>query len=276
MMKGMIIMLDNFELPNKTIDKAYDDIAHPAASEAGKFIGRIPRAINAALSPLDCWILKREFNVEATKKSLEEKLASSDPNKIIPPEPYVAVPALQSIAYCITNHELHDLYANLLAKAMFLDTKDQVHPCFIEIIKQLSPNDALVFKACSMRQTTPAATLSIVMEQNGMHLAGNAPEEQFSLDLITDIDIPSASEEQIRISLDNLMRLGLIKLNDLELRDGTSYSFVKSSKIYLEASAKFQNLNQLDTRAERIHIYRKCITVTTLGRQFRAICIDGF
>ena len=268
-------MLDNFELPNKTIDKAYDDIAHPAASEAGKFIGRIPRAINAALSPLDCWILKREFNVEATKKSLEEKLASSDPNKIIPPEPYVAVPALQSIAYCITNHELHDLYANLLAKAMFLDTKDQVHPCFIEIIKQLSPNDALVFKA-SMRQTTPAATLSIVMEQNGMHLAGNAPEEQFSLDLITDIDIPSASEEQIRISLDNLMRLGLIKLNDLELRDGTSYSFVKSSKIYLEASAKFQNLNQLDTRSERIHIYRKCITDTTLGRQFRAICIDGF
>ena len=39
-------MLDNFELPNETIDKVYDDAVHPAASEAGKFAGRIPRLID--------------------------------------------------------------------------------------------------------------------------------------------------------------------------------------------------------------------------------------
>lgn len=31
-------MLDNFELPNETINKAYGDVAHPAASEVGKLM----------------------------------------------------------------------------------------------------------------------------------------------------------------------------------------------------------------------------------------------
>ena len=40
-------MLDNFNLPDKTIDKIYDDAFQPAAHETGKLLGRIPRAINA-------------------------------------------------------------------------------------------------------------------------------------------------------------------------------------------------------------------------------------
>lgn len=59
-------MSDNFNLPipSSTVDKAYDDIIHPVASETGKLLSLIPRAINAALSPLDKWVLKREYNIE--------------------------------------------------------------------------------------------------------------------------------------------------------------------------------------------------------------------
>lgn len=112
-------MLDNLQLPNETIDKVYDDIAHPAASESGKILGRIPRAINAALAPLDKWILRKEHNVAETKKTLAAKLESINPSNIVTPEPYVAIPTLQAISYCISSSELYELYANLLAKSCF-------------------------------------------------------------------------------------------------------------------------------------------------------------
>ena len=276
MMKGMIRMLDNLELPNETIDKMYDDALHPVTSEAGKTAGLLARSINAALAPLEIWILKREYNVKQVKAELGKSLSTINPEKIVSPEPYVAVPALQAISYCMSNEELCDLYAKLLAKSMVTDTKDKVHPAFIEIIKQLSPNDALVFKVCSTRNAIPAVNLSIVMKQKGLHIVGSAPVQKFALDLVADISISSISEEQIRVSLDNLMRIGLIKLNDFGLEDGSSYSFVKSSEIYSEISKEFERLNSEEHTADHIQTDRKCLSITTLGKQFRSICIDGF
>lgn len=269
-------MLDNLELPNETIDKMYDDALHPVASEAGKTAGLLARSINAALAPLEIWILKREYNVKQVKAELEKSLSTINPEKIVSPEPYVAVPVLQAIPYSMSNKELCDLYANLLAKSMVTDTKDKVHPAFIEIIKQLSPTDALVFKVCSARNAIPAANLSIVMKQKGLHIVGSTHVQKLSLDLVADIAISSISEEQIRVSLDNLIRIGLVRLNDFGLEDGSSYSFVKSSEIYSEISKEFEHLNSEEHTADHIQTDRKCLSITTLGKQFRSICIDGF
>ena len=275
-MKGMVNLLNTPELPDKTIDKIYDDVIHPAASEIGKTVELLARSINAALSSLEIWVLKREYNKEQVRVELEKNLSPVPPDKIVSPEPYVAVPALQAISYSMSNKELCDLYAKLLAKSMVSDTKDKVHPAFIEIIKQLSPNDALVFKVCSTRDAVPAANLSIVMKQKGLRIVGSAPVQKFVLDLVVDIAISSISEEQIRVSLDNLMRIGLVKLNDFGLEDGSSYSFVESSKIYSEISKEFERLNSEEHTADYIRTDRKCISITPLGKQFRSICIDGF
>lgn len=266
-------MLDNFELPNETIDKIYDDGFHQSVAETGKIVGRIPRAINAALSPLDCWILKREFNVAETKKSLEEKLASSDPDKIVPPEPYVAVPAFQSISYCMTSHELHDLYANLLAKAMFLDTKDQVHPSFVEIIKQFSPNDAVIFKKVAEYKLVPSARLSIILKQ-GLHIVGQAPLEKKSMDIICPIYVDGIPNNLVSISIDNLKRLGLIAFEDFCIADGSQYEFVKSSNDYAEMLKAFESLKGTENEPERINVERSCFHLSPLGKSFKQICID--
>ena len=66
----------DLKINSKIANKIYDDVFHPAAVQMGEAIARIPRAINAALSPLDQWILHRNFNLEQTKRILEEKLSS--------------------------------------------------------------------------------------------------------------------------------------------------------------------------------------------------------
>ena len=145
----------------KTAPTIYEDALQPTVQEVGKFTARILRAINAAFSGLDKWILNKEYAIAETKKLLEQKLQNVDPEKIVTPEAYVAVPAIQAISYSMDNEELRNLYANLLAKAMNADTKEAVHPAFVEIIKQMSPIDALVLKEIALSKSLPLVNLSV-------------------------------------------------------------------------------------------------------------------
>lgn len=53
----------------KTAPTLYEDGLQPIVQEVGKFAARIPRAINAAFSGLDKWILNKNYAVDETKKT---------------------------------------------------------------------------------------------------------------------------------------------------------------------------------------------------------------
>lgn len=50
-------MKNELEKALKTVPELYHDTLQPSAQETGKMLARIPRAINAAFSRLDKWIL---------------------------------------------------------------------------------------------------------------------------------------------------------------------------------------------------------------------------
>ena len=131
--------LDKFvKVIDKAVDKVpsfYDDGLKQTTQESGKVLALLPRTINATLVPLRKWIAEREYNIAETEKILAKKLEKVGEEKIITPEPYVAIPAIQAISYTMNSKELRNLYANFLAKAMNLDTKDMVHPAYLETIK---------------------------------------------------------------------------------------------------------------------------------------------
>lgn len=125
---------------------AYVDGGRPVVKPTGELLGLVPRAIKAALAPVEKWVLQREYNIAETQRLLEEKLKNISPDQIEAPEAYIAVPALQNISYCMDNAELRDMYANLLANSMNKVVKNGVHPGFVEIIKQLSPDEAKILR----------------------------------------------------------------------------------------------------------------------------------
>ena len=190
----------------KVLPDLYKDAAHPVAEQTGILFARIPRAINAALSPIDIWIAKKEYNIERTKKLLEIELQNVDPEKIVSPEPYVAVPAFQAISYSIGSEELSSIYAKLLAKSMNTDYKDSVHPAFVEIIKQMSPLDARVFSTLMKEPVRPMLSY-MIFTVSGEDRNNNV----YFLKHVTFMDF--ASIDEICISLDNLSRLKLIGFN---------------------------------------------------------------
>ena len=201
MLEGLDKLAEGIGKAIETIPDLYDDALKLATQESGKTIALIPRAINAALAPLRQWIANREYSLAETEKLLAKKLEHVGEDKIVTPEPYVAIPAIQAISYSMNSEELRNLYANLLAKAMNSDTKDMVHPSFVEIIKQMSPTDAFVFKNIMEREMNP---LIDVVYQN---------DELEFLSIISNIsDIDITRPEIISISIDYLIKQNLITI----------------------------------------------------------------
>lgn len=208
----------------KTAPTLYEDALQPTVQEVGKVAARIPRAINAAFSGLDKWILNKEYAIGETKKLLEKKLENVDPDKIVEPEAYIAVPAIQAISYSMYSEELRNLYANLLAKAMNSDTRNHVHPVYVEIIKQMAPIDSLVFKIIMEREENPIINLCY---ENDMM------ESILLVSNITDIDITSG--EIISVSIDNLVKQGIISIpNDEYYQEEWRYNKILRSQFYLD------------------------------------------
>lgn len=129
MLEGADKFLDAAGKAIETVPDLYEDSLKPTVQESGKILSIIPRTINAALVPLRKWIANKEYSLAETEKLLEKKLEHVAEDKIVTPEAYVAVPAIQAISYSMDNEELRNLYANLLAKSMNVDTKSQVLPC---------------------------------------------------------------------------------------------------------------------------------------------------
>lgn len=261
----------NFKVSSEAVNKLYDDTVHPVAVEVGKTLSMVPRAINAALSPAVQWIMQKEYNLAETKQALEEKLSSVDPEKISSPPPYIAFPAVEAISHCMGSSELFDLYANLLSKALCTDTRDTVHPAFVEIIKQLSPIDALVLREFTYRNNViPACTLSICQKHSGVYIVNQPQEQSYSLELISDIHLSGFSECQIRSSVDNLKRLGLISMKEIVLTQPNVYDFIEKSELYNDLFIQY-----VDGTNKYIETNKKILYTSSFGKCFCDVCILG-
>lgn len=244
----------------ETVPELYHDALQPSAQESGKLIARIPRAINAAFAGLDKWILNKEYSVEETKKLLATKLDKIDPEKIVEPEPYVAVPAIQAISYAMNSDELRNLYANLLAKSMITDTKETVHPSFVEIIKQMSPIDARVF------QIIMASHLRPVINSGKRLSSGGSTPIQSHCSWITSFSI-----KQCATSIDNLLRLGLIEIPYGEYYSNSqAYDYVKQNPLFKELEQKNQTALASNETLSYENMYIKPLDLSTL---FYNVCV---
>ncbi|WP_142413085.1 DUF4393 domain-containing protein [Hathewaya massiliensis] len=277
-MKGVDAMLnsvDKFaEATEKVLEvapKLYDDVIQPSAQESGKLLGRIPRVINAVLAPLDIWILNKEYNIEETKKLLAKKLENVSTEKIVPPEPYVAVPALQAISYSMNNIELRNMYANLLANSMNVDEKDNVHPSFVEIIKQLSPFDANLLKLFSIMGQSTKPSYPIIKLRSQI-----SKEDSSGIDRVYHILSPSFGISinnyiQYSISIDNLIRLHLVKADyDRSFVDKTYYNDILNSDLV----TKLNQTLPIAPNYTYVNDKEGVLTITDLGQAFINICVS--
>ena len=254
--------MDKF-LPEELLTEIYHDTLQPSFQEASKTISFFPRVINHLLSKLDFYLLKSEYQKKELIISLENRLKSVEESKLVAPEPFVAIPALNAYSYSMDNQTLKNLYVNLLANAMNIDTKEFVHPAYVEIIKQMSPNDALV-----LNEINKMVNLPILQA-----IAVDKAEFYTFQTLLSDISILenlNININMIRFFLANLNRLGLIELN----RDANISEYESLYK-KIESNGIVQNIiatTNIDIKDYEIKFVRGYAALTPFGENFMSIC----
>lgn len=236
----------------------YDDVAHPTLHAIGSLIGLPWQAVDAALTPAKIWIAEKKYNYERTLKLLSEKMQTVDPEKITIPENYVAVPALQQLAYCYDSEELRDMYANLIAASMNTDTKWNVHPAYVDIIKQLTPDEAKLIKLFQSKELWPVVHAKMYMKDGKSYndVAYNHSE------LGAYCECPQA----VYSYLNNLNRLGIVDINY------STYCTYEGAYDNLDRQFQAQR-DEWEKTGCKFKIEHGIIELTSFGRSFAKTCI---
>ena len=141
----MTVENESHRVINETIGKVaadiYIDVARPAARQVGVAFETI---FKVGLSPVAMLDWGFEHSKDWLKTKIENRLNSTPLEFRCPPPNSIAVSAITSISISSDSPQLRELYAELLLKAMDSRSQSMVHPSYINLISQLSAQEALV------------------------------------------------------------------------------------------------------------------------------------
>jgi hypothetical protein len=113
----------------------------------GKEVGTLTvRAARALLKPVGALVWGFEKVEEWIAASIAPKIDNIPPENRVEPQLIVAGPTIDAMKYCGSEPHLRDLFANLLVTSMDSRFSATAHPAFVEMVKQISPDEARILK----------------------------------------------------------------------------------------------------------------------------------
>ena len=244
----------------------YEDAVRPAAKEIGVALQTVAKTVHIALAPVSALLWGYEQIKEYLEQRLTEKLRDVPPERIITPSPAVVGPAVESLRFTAQEPSLRELYASLIATALDAQTAFDAHPAFVEIIRQLNPNEALLLPALRHEAISPLITLvgefystreKRLVRWNFLHNFSLLPDK---------VTFPSPC--LFNRYLDNFRRLGLVEIIDRPLIE-ESYTPLMQHRTF-----KF-SLTDIERRPQsRSEVVKQHLKVTYFGMQFLDACLE--
>tara|TARA_R110002072_G_scaffold302674_1_gene487189 strand:+ start:1844 stop:2677 length:834 start_codon:yes stop_codon:yes gene_type:complete len=242
----------------------YEDAIQPVAKEAGKALQTVGRTVNAALMPVRGLVWGVEKIEEFVQTKVTKKLSSIPVENICPPDPAVAGPALESLRYTGHKESLSELYANLLASAMDKETAKTAHPGFVEIIRNMSADEARLLEYIIKNEVAPIVDIKKVLVKQGGELKVSELVSTLGHDAGLEHKDLSASY------LINLERLGLVEIpRDGHLTKPDAYDRIINDG---PVQAILTQLNQGGEESKG-DFNKYYVRATVFGKQFNDACV---
>ena len=245
----------------------YQDAVQPAAQEIGKGLQTVAKSVHVILAPVSALVWGYDQIKDFVSTKVSERLKNVPPENLVTPKPNVAGPALEALRY--TGHEssLSDLYANLIAAAMDSSTAAGAHPAFVEIIKQLTPDEAKLVALFVKDIPLPLLNLRWEFKANPEgRTGGKSVLVHYShLGNVAGCQFP----QMVPTYVDNLCRLGLSEVPTFgEYTTKGVYDALENDPLVKAHKASIESNSEIQPVLER-----KVLMVTELGKQFARICV---
>lgn len=247
------------------VDKVpvYQDAVQPAAKELGKGLQVVAKAVNAALIPVEGLIWGVEQIRDFVRERVTKKLESVPPEDIQQPKPHIAVPAIEALRYTGTEENLSDLYANLLATSMDKATAYRAHPGFVDMIKNMCPDEAKIMRFLSAQLYYPIVNIKSVSNADQSFQVLHRHLSLIGLDAKCEHPVLATNY------LDNLARLGLVQI-EAGVRMQKDEPYVRIEE-HPEIKKIIESLKKIEGRTADVEKIR--LAVTDLGKQFIRACV---
>lgn len=240
----------------------YHDAVQPAAREIGKSLATVTKTINIALAPVSALVWGFEKIQDYVLKRVSEKLQNRPECKIVSPDPVIVGPSLEALRFTGNDVDLRELYASLIATSMDADSIQNAHPGFVEIIKNLSSDEARLMK------------LFFFNDRHALlDLRWSSKDTNGEFDLKRNVSVIGEKAGTTKINLtpnyiDNLCRLGLMEIqSDRYLADDKLYEEINNLDFVKQIKEEFSNMER------QLIFKKKHISITDFGLQFCIACI---
>jgi len=251
----------------------YSDAASPAIKEVGNVGGRLVRM---ALAPLRGFVWSYERIEEWIEKEVGKRLEGIPAERIQAPAPEVVVPALTAVAYTQAE-EPRAMFAALLAKSMDSTTARDVHPSFVEVIKQLTPDEARILSALSAEpeayffQFQPFLFLGVDVLVDGVL---DNPEVPYFSDLFKRAGCWDLDRASVAIS--NLKRQNLTDFSRHRAAQPVWVARVDPAlaRLMKENESMRAHVERAIDEELPLRVDKLAFQLTPFGRQFCAVCVD--
>jgi hypothetical protein len=235
----------------------YEDGLQPVTKQLGKSLETIGKAINVALLPVSCVVWGADKLKNFIENDVAEKLQDVPEEEICTPDPTVAGPVLEALKFAGHKENLKEMYANLLAKALNKNTTDKTHPSYVEVIKQLTVEEALLLQQLANEKNYPMICNFVNISK---HTAQPILLRNKFNKICTKIDI---SKENSNTYYDNLQRLRIIEMIETKSQEIEEDFMSKMGLGIPTMNEKFE----LKTKTTYI------LKFTNYGSRFVDICI---
>lgn len=254
---------------NKIIEKlavpVYEDALKPFSKEISKGLVSIARMVN-------CGIYLVEDCVFATAEVLRmtgENLALLPPERISFEKPRVALQALNEARFAINEEEIQRLFSNLITSSIDIESTSSAHPAYIEVIKQLQPDEAIILKfmfAMENHMQGHAPTIDIT-RADGDKGSFSISETIHDVNLVCE-DAGCSFPEKSNLYFSNLKRIGLLASSP-----GTSFSKREHERIY--SSIKVKELLKINPHLKNVTFKSGQFSFTVFGSGFASACLKS-
>jgi hypothetical protein len=243
----------------------YQDAVQPAAKEVGKALQTLAKTVHIALAPVTALVWSYEQIADYVGRRVSEKLKDVPADRIQTPPANVAGPALEAMRFAGQLEELRDMYASLLAASMDSQVASHAHPGFVEIIKQLTTDEAKILRVLSDGQYRPLTNVYVrnasgIGKQLVSRCQGHVDEEAGVI-----------HAELFPSYIDNLSRLGLVEVPPGQhLAAPDAYKRIESDPVIV---GQFESVK---SEGKFVPELEHCVLrLTDFGKQFVAVCIHA-
>jgi len=250
----------------------YDDALQPAAKETGKALETVVRAVNVALLPLKMVIWKGEQLEDFLNDKVARRLEGVLPENIQNCNPHVIGPALEALRFTEGQEGLQELYANLLANSLDIETCKTAHPAFVDIIKNMSPDEAKIMGVFASGEPRRMVNITARGEDFILGQVISPMLQTFrKYENVSLVGVEANCEhvELTSVYLDNLSRLGLLSIEN-------KYGKKRGLKL-LGDDDIYALLMEIEERKDSgewtVSQSFSCATTTDFGDQFCEACV---